>query len=73
MKVWNVSASAALAVLSPKSHSYDSIVPSGSEEPEPMKVTSRGALPVNGVAEITAVGEALAVADTVMTFWAIPV
>ena len=41
---------------SPNDHAHDDTVPSGSVDPEPSKVTVRGAAPVDGVADITAVG-----------------
>ena len=47
-------------------------MPSGSDEPDPIRVTSSGALPVVGVAAISAVGDALAAGPTWMTFWAVP-
>ena len=39
---------------SPNDHAHDVIVPEGVVDPEPSKVTLRGAVPVGGVAEITA-------------------
>src|SRR4051794_25172051 len=51
---------------SPKSHEYDAIVPSGSEEPAALNPTSSGALPLSGVAVIRATGNWLpAPADVV--------
>ena len=44
---------------SPNDHDQDEIVPSGSLDPEPVKLTGSGAAPVVGVAEITALGARL--------------
>ena len=39
---------------SPNDHAHDVTVPLGVVDPEPSKVTLRGAVPVDGVADITA-------------------
>ena len=41
---------------SPNDHAHDVTVPSGSVDPEPSKVTVSGAVPLEGVADMTAVG-----------------
>ena len=49
----------------PKSHAYEVIVPSGSEEPDPLNDTAYGALPAVPVEPMAAVGAMLSGSATV--------